>query len=264
MKDLEGHLIEHPFDFEDGLDDDSETMTQHQPYHPLLEPQENSISDDDDHDLMEENLFDNNNRIQYPQKADNFINYCRSNPHQSINKPTDGTEDSINYYNHHNHHHSSNRSRSNMATSLPIQVPARRMRNDFYSMKLNMMKVEAPAAEETTVDEITTDESTTSLTNDSDDFSPVRKGDRNRPAIENLPAFDDDDAFLDQEYNENHYNHYVLDGLDDEHLTAEEDPMRLFASIQALAKSLHEDAELFGSLPPKRLLESPIRSIAFV
>lgn len=129
-------------------------------------------------------------------------------------------------------------------------------------MKLNMMKVEESAALAAAV---ATDDSTSSTaTEDSEDFSPVRRGDRNRPAIENMPAFDEDDAFLDREFNENHYNHYLLDGLDDEHLTAEEDPMRLFASIQALAKSLHEDAELFGSLPPKRLLESPIRSIAFV
>lgn len=130
-------------------------------------------------------------------------------------------------------------------------------------MKLNMMKVEESAAAAEAVNEVAPDESTTSSTDDSEDFSPVRRGDRNRPAIEHMPAFDQDDAFLDREYNENHYNHYLLDGLDDEHLTAEEDPMRLFASIQALAKSLHEDAELFGSLPPKRMLESPIRSIAF-
>lgn len=111
--------------------------------------------------------------------------------------------------------------------------------------------------------------SSTTTNSDADDaedeeMSPVRKGNRNRPAFESLPAFNDDDSFLDQEFNENHHNHYSVNDLDDENLSAEEDPMRLFASIQALARSLHEDSELFGSLPPKRLLESPIRSIALV
>lgn len=105
-------------------------------------------------------------------------------------------------------------------------------------MKLNLMRGEEPAAIEF-------------IAENNDENSPVRKGDRNRPAIENLAAFDDDDAFLNQEFNANHHNHYPIDELDREHLTAEEDPMRLFASIQALAKSLHEDSELFGSLPPK-------------
>lgn len=91
---------------------------------------------------------------------------------------------------------------------------------------------------------------------------PFRNGERNRPSIENIAAFDDDDAFLNQEFNANHHNRYPIDEFDCEHLTAGEDPMRLFASIQALAKSLHDDDELFGSLPPKRMLESPIRSIA--
>lgn len=272
----------------------------------------------------------------------NIINYCKNNnPHQSINKPTDGTgkrniityydrqsqggidddvdlvvdhddddgvteaaaatddeddycekDDSFNFnsFKHHNLQQTrasraateGQQGRPNVVASLPIQVPARRTRGDFNSMKLNMMKVEEEAAalaasaaalnaaasgskrassSGAASSAATSDESTSSstATEDSDSFSPVRRGDRNRPA-----PFDEDDAFLDREFNENHYNHYVLDGLDDEHLTAEEDPMRLFASIQALAKSLHEDAELFGSLPPKRLLESPIRSIAFV
>lgn len=119
-------------------------------------------------------------------------------------------------------------------------------------MKLDLMKDDELAAAVECNAEIT------------DDNSPVRKGDRNRPPVENIVAFDDDEAFLDQEFNANHHNHYPIDELDREHVTAEDDPMRLFASIQALAKSLRDDSEVFGSLPPKRMLESPIRSMLAV
>lgn len=74
---------------------------------------------------------------------------------------------------------------------------------------------------------------------------------------------DEVDEFLQQEYNENHYNHYPIDEFDEDPPRAEDNPMKLFESIQALARSLHKDSEIFGSLPPKRLLESPLRSLAF-
>lgn len=77
----------------------------------------------------------------------------------------------------------------------------------------------------------------------------------------NAVSYLSDHDFLEQEYNDNHHNHYSTDESDDEPLSAEDNPMKLFESIQALARSLHEDAELFGSLPPKRTLESPIRSL---
>lgn len=79
--------------------------------------------------------------------------------------------------------------------------------------------------------------------------------------VANAVSYLSDHDFLEQEYNDNHHNHYSTDESDGEPLSAEDNPMKLFESIQALARSLHEDAELFGSLPPKRTLESPIRSL---
>lgn len=236
MKDLEGH-------------DERKRMIQDQGVEYVRSTvQEKSISDDTMAANLINKLASSNNNIHYHHQTDNLINYNKLNPHRSICKPTDGS----NINNHNNYHHrGSNRSKHAMSASLPIKVPVRKMKKDLNNMKLNMLKEEESAiVDQTAPSNVECDD-------------PVRKGDRNRPAIENIPAFDDD-AFLDQEYNTNHHNHYPLNDLDDEHLTAEDDPMKLFASIQALAKSLHEDAELFGSLPPKRTLESPIRSIALV
>lgn len=66
---------------------------------------------------------------------------------------------------------------------------------------------------------------------------------------------DDFDDFLEQEYNDNHHKHYRLEH-DQDHLRADENPMKLFESIQALARSLHEDSELFGSLPKRYSYDS--------
>jgi hypothetical protein len=249
MKDLEDQLNNGSYDGEHNQRTSTTTNSKKPP------EQEKSISNN----IMATNLINNsaigNNNFQYQQQEN--INYNKQQQqqqqqHRSINKPTDGSSNA----NHYHNNHRSNHSKRSVSASLPIQVPARQMRRNVNRMKLNLMRDEESAAA-AVVEPIVENNAT-------DNSSPVRKGDRNRPAIENLAAFDDDDAFLNQEFNANHRNHYPVDELDREHLTAEEDPMRLFASIQALAKSLHEDAELFGSLPPKRMLESPIRSITLV
>lgn len=238
MKDLEGQLNNGCYD------DDHNHRASANSSKPL--GQEKSISNN----IMAANLINNsaigNINFQYQQQEN--INYNKQQ-HRSINKPTDGSSNT----NHYHNNQRSNHSKRSVSASLPIQVPTRQMKRNLNRMKLNLMRDEEPPAAIELVAESNVENS-----------PAVRRGDRNRPAIENIVAFDDDDAFLNQEFNANHHNHYPIDELDREHLTAEEDPMRLFASIQALAKSLHEDAELFGSLPPKRMLESPIRSIALV
>lgn len=137
-----------------------------------------------------------------------------------------------------------------MSASVPIQVPVRQMRKDLNKMKLKLM----------------TNELVSEHPQQQQESSPNRTNGHLVTELKSRATFvfggDDDDAFLEQEFNENHHNHYPINDRDDERLRADEDPMRLFANIQALAKSLHEDAELFGSLPPKRLFESPVRSIA--
>lgn len=82
---------------------------------------------------------------------------------------------------------------------------------------------------------------------------------------EHLNEHDDEDydEFFNQEYNESHQNRYLRDkDSDGEPPRAGDDPMKLFESIQALARSLHKNTNLVGSLPPKRLIASPVRSLA--
>lgn len=236
MKDLEGHLNNASYD------DEHDHRLSTNSSKPL--EQEKSISKN----IMAANLINNSaiGKINFQYQQQENINY-NINKNRSINKPTDGSSNTDHYHNNHR----SNHSKRPVSASLPIQVPTRQMKKNLNRMKLNLMRDEEPAAIEPIAENNAVN-------------SPVRKGDRNRPAIENIVAFDDDDAFLNQEFNANHHNHYPIDELDREHLTAGKDPMRFYESIQALAKSLHEDAELFGSLPPKRMLESPIRSITLV
>lgn len=180
-----------------------------------------------------------------------------SHPNQPTNDNNNicsSSNSSSNNNQHHNHHHQNHRSQSKrtVSASLPIQVPARQMKKDLKKSKLNMI-----IKNSTATTSMRTDEQESSLPGA--DRSPYN----NRSAA--MPAgVDDFEEFLEQEYNENHHNHYPIDEYDDEHLRAEENPMKLFESIQALARSLHEDTELFGSLPPKRMLESPIRPLALV
>lgn len=154
-----------------------------------------------------------------------------------------------------------------MSASLPIQVPVRQMRKDLNKLKLKLMKEEMRREQNSRLD-IESDQQTNETTVIADGQQQQQPQPLAGRPIQGRSSLawddEDDDAFLEQEYNENHHNHYPINEHDDEHLRAGEDPMRLFASIQALARSLHEDAELFGSLPPKRLVESPVRSIALV
>lgn len=174
-------------------------------------------------------------------------NYISKHSHRS-GKPTEGSGSN------HNHYHHGSRSKRSMSASVPIQVPVRQMRKDLNKMKLKLIKEEQAIDQNSRLFEYEGEQQNNlSREQQRDDKSSTRSF-----------AWDDDDAFLEQEFNENHHNHYPVNEYDDERLRADQDPMKLFASIQALAKSLHNDAELFGSLPPKRLLESPIRSIALV
>lgn len=156
--------------------------------------------------------------------------------HKNSNNINDSNRQNTNHNQYHNH--SSKRS---MSASLPIQVPARQMKSDLNKLKLELIK------------------------DDREGIIEVDRSIKARPKGEKpeCPTDTEDvDDFLEQEYNENHNNHYPIDEFDEQPPRADDDPMRLFESIQALARSLHKDAELFGSLPPKRLLASPLRSLA--
>lgn len=194
-----------------------------------------------------------------------------NDPNRSYNKPTNNS----NHY-HYHHHDYSHRSQSkrSVSASLPIQVPARQMKKDLNKLKLGLKNnnLQYNNVETITTTKITTPTTSTTSSTETD---PIDVGDSKSSSYSNRAhqhdnqsamsvAFDDFDEFLDQEYNDNHHNHYPIDEYDEENLRAEENPMKLFESIQALARSLHEDTELFGSLPPKRMLESPIRSLALV
>lgn len=185
-------------------------------------------------------------------------------PTNDNNNSSSGSSSSNNNHQHHNHHHQNYRSQSKrlVSASLPIQVPVRQMKKDLKKSKLNMIIKNSTAA----TTSIKIDEQLEQPQQPDIDLSSVAKRTSyNHHCSAAMPAgVDDFEEFLEQEYNENHHNHYPIDEYDDEHLRAEENPMKLFESIQALARSLHEDTELFGSLPPKRMLESPIRPLAFV
>lgn len=190
----------------------------------------------------------------YNRNTSNSSYVTTSHPNQPTNDNNNICSSSSNNNQHYNHHHQNHRSHSKRAVSasLPIQVPARQMKKDLKKSKLNMI-----IKNSTATTSMQTDEQESSLSGA--DRSPYN----NRSAA--MPAgVDDFEEFLEQEYNENHHNHYPIDEYDDEHLRAGENPMKFFESIQALARSLHEDTELFGSLPPKRMLESPIRPFALV
>lgn len=163
-----------------------------------------------------------------------------------------------------------NAARRSVSASLPIQVPARQMKKDLNKLKLTNMlmerEFEAELANDGFNDAIDEQKCDQEPQKQQMKLEPPKRTTTSSSNANNrsLLLDDEEEEFLDQEFNENHQNHYPNDELDGGNLRAEENPMKLFASIQALAKSLHEDAELFGSLPPKRLLESPIRSIALV
>lgn len=188
----------------------------------------------------------------------NYYMMTSKNSHRPTNKqPTNGNRNrnhTIGTENNTNNNYKVQSKRS-ISASLPIQVPARQMKKDLNKLKLNMMNRDSAAGELDAP-------SNGGVEHGVDNVEMPARGERPIAIKSTSVAVDDVDEFLEQEYNENHHNHYPIDEFDDEHLRADENPMKLFASIQALAKSLHEDAELFGSLPPKRLLESPIRSLA--
>lgn len=236
MKDLEGQL-------NNSYDNENDEELCH-PNHNQRFEQEKPISSN----ITSTNLINksvNNNHSNHH----NFIRKHQNRP----GKPADNNDISSN--------NNSSKSKRSVSASLPIQVPVRQMKKDLNKMKLNLVNEEL--ATENHSPPKTMNRECNINTNDNSkqrSASHDYQNDR-RHGMPFTP--DDDDAFLEQEFNANHHNHYPIDEFE-EHPRAEEDPMGLFASIQALARSLHEDAELFGSLPPKRLLESPIRSIALV
>lgn len=178
-------------------------------------------------------INNNQNNIDHNDKiiTKNPINTSRPN------KPTNSSGSSNNHHHHNPHHHRNSQSKCTISASLPIEVPVRQMKKNFNKSKLN--------------------------SKDQGKNGVISNKNKRMPAYNAMnAAIDDFEDFLEQEYNDNHHNHYPIDEFDEEHVRAEENPMKLFESIQALARSLHEDTELFGSLPPKRLLESPIRSLA--
>lgn len=225
--------------------------------------------------------------ISNSTKATNLINksvnnYNRDGSYVTTSHPEQPTNDnnnsssgissssssSNNNHQHHNHHHQNYRSQSKrlVSASLPIQVPVRQMKKDLKKSKLNMIiKNSTAATTSMKIDEQQQLEQSHQQQLDFDLSSAAKRATYNHRCSAAMPAgVDDFEEFLEQEYNENHHNHYPIDEYDNEHLRADENPMKLFESIQALARSLHEDTELFGSLPPKRMLESPIRPLAFV
>lgn len=201
---------------------------------PLRNKQENSISNITDIDatnLINE-LVDDSEGVIYSKRATNQL--ARKPTNSMMNKNSDHGNRHPKY-----HHHSSKRS---MSASLPIQVPARQMKSDLNKLKLGLINEDRESAW---------------IKSDTRRYSAFKKLDD----IENS-ATGDVENFLDQEFNENHHNHYPSDEFDEMPPRAEDDPMRLFESMQALSRSLNKDTELFGSLPPKRLLASPLRSLA--
>lgn len=231
IKDLDSQLNN---SYDNGHEDDKCQRQQNQGF-----LQEKPISDS----TMATNLI---NKSIHSYHRNNTSFNTTSHP----NQPTDNSKNN-NYYHNHNHNNHRGQSRRVMSASLPIQVPARQMKKDLNKSKLNMMIKNSAAICSTRPDE------------PGSKSSSANRSYNNRSAA--MPAgVDDFEEFLEQEYNENHHNHYPIDEYDNEHLRAEENPMKLFESIQALARSLHEDTELFGSLPPKRMLESPIRPLALV
>lgn len=211
----------------------------------------NSYDNEHEEGICQQQRFDRNQEkaISNNVMAANLINKSAindqnnialiSNRHDSIlnNKPTN------NHHNHHLNHSHRNTSFSqphrSMSASLPIEVPPRQMKKELKKSKRDYKNKNDTKSQEANNSDMAAHNYRTNI----DDVL--------------------DDDFLEQEYNENHQNHYPIDEFDEEPLRAEENPMKLFESIQALARSLHEDAELFGSLPPKRMLESPIRSLIF-
>lgn len=197
--------------------------------------QENSISHVD---VLASNL---NSHATIPTCTAN----CSDINNSHISRPIRPTNNNSNT-NHHNHQHRSSNSIRSVSASLPIQVPGRHMKKDVKQLKLSLLGKKQTSEQQS--DGKGHRSSTDQLLDETDSANA---------------AADDFDEFLEQEYNDNHHNHYPVDEYDRELLKADKNPMELFESIQALARSLHEDADLFGSLPPKRLLESPIRSLAF-
>lgn len=240
IKDL-GNQLSHSYDNEH-----EENVCQQQRFD---RNQEKAISNN----VMATNLINksaNNNEQNNSalmQQQQNYSNW----PNNSMNnKPTNNHHNHHNnyYHNNNNNRHHRNHSHRNtsfsqpqrsMSASLPIEVPPRQMKKELKKSKRDYKNQIDNKVQEVKNSNMATN--------------------TNRTNIDDVL----DDDFLEQEYNENHHNHYPIDEFDEEPLRAEENPMKLFESIQALARSLHEDAELFGSLPPKRMLESPIRSLIF-
>lgn len=178
-----------------------------------------------------EKLYRGPDRLKQP------TNIKKSN----MNSDISNWHESIHHYNYQQQHRNHAKRRL-MSASLPIKVPARQMKDGLNKLKLGLIKDDPDCDCEVA-------------------HGCIRTRATKRTLSPNKSSAEDVDDFLEQEYNENHNNHYSNDDIDEEPPRAEDDPMRLFESIQALARSLHKDTELFGSLPPKRLLSSPLRSL---
>lgn len=226
-----------------------------------LDSQLNNSYDHEEHneEICHDSQQIQENPISSKSTATNLIN--KSAVSITNNRPSTKPTKSNNSNNHHHHHnnnhdhHLRNQSRRSVSASLPIQVPVRQMKKDLNKLKLGLInkEMEQPMA-------ATANISNGLIAHENENPASYEFHDDNN----HLAGVDDFDEFLEQEYNDNHQNHYPIDEFDMEPLRAEENPMKLFESIQALARSLHEDTELFGSLPPKRIFdESPIRSLAF-
>lgn len=208
--------------------------------------QEKAISSN----IMATNLINKSaNNIDQNNSALILQNFSSSsiNTNNDLNMNNKPTNNQFNHQKNHHHNHSHRNTsfsqpKRSMSASLPIEVPPRQMKRELKKSKKDYKNNQT----DNKAQEVKNSRAAATATNSKRNIDDVL-----------------DDDFLDQEYNENHHNHYPIDEFDEEPLRAEENPMKLFESIQALARSLHEDAELFGSLPPKRMLESPIRSLIF-
>lgn len=231
-----------------------------------------------------------NNGKRRPRDAQNHQNHN----HQRHHYKQHNSHHPANHHQHNNHQLSQQQqanSKRSISVSLPIQVPTRQMRKNLNILNLSLMgNQKQSSAPLDTLTALTNEGNSNKLIkhlkqpiiDNNNDFKRNPSNDEQKDYdydiynddfhehsdLDDVDEEDDsdefdDEEFLEQEYNDNHYKHYPISDSDDQHLRADENPMKLFESIQALARSLHEDTELFGSLPPKRMLESPIRTLAF-
>lgn len=278
---------------EAGDDDDDDDNEDRQERGSTTTREDSGVLDMKDLDSQLNKSYDYDNQRLKPEKpisndttATNLINKSANNHNNKTFNKNPITSSNYHQGHHHHHHHRHNHyhrghqftsgreavnsGKRSVSASLPIQVPARQMKKDLNKLKLDLIRdgsMEATASAATTT---IIPSQTSTASNNHKQGNGMNDIMKHSSAASNC-AFrhdnqwaiaDEFDEFLEQEYNDNHQNHYPIDKYDGENLRAEENPMKLFESIQALARSLHEDAELFGSLPPKRMLESPIRSIA--